>query len=245
MARTPDLPEHLELDVPRFAQPDDVTCGPTCLLQVLRFYGDDSPFERLVELTTRNPDGGTLAVYLALTALRLGYRARVTSYNLRVFDPTWAGLEREALSDKLLARARVTRKAKVAAICRGYAALLQRGGEVRFDVELSAALIVDMLARGHPVLCGLNATYLYRQARERPDDNESDDVAGDPVGHFLVVCGYADGGAQLWVRDPARHVPFSSDGRYLVPTERLLHAVLLGIVSYDAVLLELWPEDRS
>src|SRR5690606_430213 len=102
VARTPDFPEQLELDVPRFAQPDDVTCGPTCLLQVLRFYGDDSPFERLVELTTRNPDGGTLAVYLALTGLRLGYRARITSYNLRVFDPTWAGLEREALIDKLL-----------------------------------------------------------------------------------------------------------------------------------------------
>src|SRR5690606_27975392 len=36
-----ELSLSVELSVPRFAQPDDVTCGPTCLRQVLSFYGDD------------------------------------------------------------------------------------------------------------------------------------------------------------------------------------------------------------
>ncbi len=234
--------ERLELDVPRFPQPDDVTCGPTCLLQVMRFYGDDVAFERLVELTSRNPDGGTLAVYLALTALRLGYRARITSFNLRVFDPTWAKLDRRALRAKLLARARAVTKPKLRAICRGYAAFLRGGGEVRLDCEPSTELIVAALRQGRPLLCGLNATFLYRQPRERPEDDVEDDVAGHPVGHFLVVCGYEEGGRRLVVRDPGTHVPHSPDGRYVVRADRLLHAVLLGIVSYDAVLLELWPE---
>ncbi|MGE0709850.1 MAG: cysteine peptidase family C39 domain-containing protein [Planctomycetota bacterium] len=234
----------LELAVPRFEQPDDVTCGPTCLLQVLRFYGDQVPFDRLLALTSQNPDGGTLAVYLALTARQLGYATRIHSFNLRVFDPTWAALEPPALAAKLRARAKATSDAKVWAACRAHADLIDTGGQVAL-VELTPDLMIDILERGHPVLCGLNATYLYRQARERPNDNEEDDVAGEPVGHFLVVCGHRDGGAHFTVRDPAKHVPYSKDGTYDVEAPRLINAIHLGIVSFDAVLLELWPEARG
>ncbi|MEZ5392858.1 MAG: hypothetical protein R2724_08265 [Bryobacterales bacterium] len=33
--------EPILLRVPRFKQPDDVTCGPTCLKQVFGFHGLD------------------------------------------------------------------------------------------------------------------------------------------------------------------------------------------------------------
>ena len=85
----------------------------------------------------------------------------------------------------------------------------------------------------------MNATYLYQQPRElagRPDD-----VAGDPVAHFLVVCGFDSAGETFLVRDPSSHAPHGSDGRYGVPAQRLINAILLGIVSYGAVLLEIWP----
>ena len=104
-----------ELAVPRFAQPDDVTCGPTCLLSVLRYYGDQTPFARLLELTPTNPDGGTLAVFLGQVARALGYRARLYSYNYRVVDPSWRGLDSDDVRARLLRRAEVSPKPKVQA----------------------------------------------------------------------------------------------------------------------------------
>ncbi|MCA8923346.1 MAG: hypothetical protein KDD82_16135 [Planctomycetes bacterium] len=232
-----------ELAVPRFEQPDDVTCGPTCLMQALRYYGDPTPFEEIVQRTPRNPDGGTLGVYLGTAARSLGYAVRIWSYNLKVFDPTWVGLSADALQAKLRARAAAVSKPKVRAACEAYAGYLAVGGELAFD-DLVPSLLTGILARGHPVLCGLNATYLYQQVRERPADNEDDDVAGYPVGHFLVACGH-EAGERFHVRDPSSHVPFSPDGRYTVPAHRLINAILLGIVSYDAVLVELWPEESK
>lgn len=243
-ASHPDAARSRELAVPRFAQPDDVTCGPTCLLSVLRYYGDETSFERLAELTPTNPDGGTLAVFLGQVALALGYRARLYSYNYRVVDPTWRELAPSEVRARLLRRAAASPKAKVQGACRAYAEFLAAGGELAF-ADLSPELLVDALERGHPVLCGLSATYLYEQPRERPDDNVSDDVGGDPVGHFLVICGYDEGGARFSVRDPFSHVPETGDGRYAVEARRLLNAILLGIVSYDAVLLEVWPADEG
>ena len=240
---TDSLPDTWILPVPRFEQPDDVTCGPTSLLQILRFHGDPIPFPQLLERTPRNPDGGTLAVYLGLVALQLGYPATVHSLNLQVFDPTWSELPPDALTAKLRARARGVADPKLTAACGAYADFLEAGGQVRIP-ELTPALLQTILHAGHPLLCGLSATYLYGQPRVG-DDNEDDDVLGEPLGHFVVVCGYEDAGETFLVRDPGTHVPFSADGRYRVPARRLLHAILLGIVSYDAVLLEISPNPRT
>lgn len=232
--------ERRELDVPRFEQPDDVTCGPTCLMQVFRYYGDDTPFPAIIDRTERNPDGGTLAVYLGLAALALGYRAALYPFDVRVFDPSWFDLTQAALRAKLLARAdAVAGKPKLRAATLAYARFVEQGGRLEF-AELAPELLTAIIDRGHPVLCGLSATWLYRQRRERGDTNEPDDVHGDPTGHFVVICGYAGAGRRFMVRDPSSHVPFSRTGRYVVPAHRLINAILLGEITYDAVLLELW-----
>jgi hypothetical protein len=72
-----------------------------------------------------------------------------------------------------------------------------------------------------------------------------DDVAGDPTGHFVVISGYDEGGRRLTVLDPSAHVPASPDGRIRVGAERLINAVLLGDVTHDAVLLEVWPPEAE
>jgi hypothetical protein len=226
--------------VPRYEQPDEVSCGPTCLLQVYRHWGDDVPFERVDADVRKNPDGGTLAVWLALDALSRGYRARIHPFDLDVFDPTWATLEPAHLSARLRARAEAVEGGKLAASIRAYADFVDGGGRIAFD-ELTPALLMDVLDRGRPILTGLSATWLYRQARER-EDGEPDDVAGDPVGHFVVVCGYAGGGATFSLRDPHESVP--TDGCYEVSAARLINSVLLGASTYDADLLEIWPPAR-
>ena len=86
-------------------------------------------------------------------------------------------------------------------------------------------------------LTGLSATYLYQTKREFR--NDYDDIRGEPVGHFVVICGYYPRGDRFIVRDPSSHIPFSRTGKYSVSAERLIAAIFLGDATYDAVLLVL------
>jgi hypothetical protein len=224
------------LPVPRFEQPDDVTCGPTCLAQVYRYYGLEKSLEDVIEETPRNPDGGTLGVYLAISALRNGFHPTIYSYNLRVFDPTWQDLSADALLKKLRRRLNAVKSRRLKTTIRAHIDFLEGGGRVRFD-ELSRTLLMELLQEGYPILTGLSATYLYRTPREHRD--RYDDIRGEPVGHFVVICGYNPKSDLFIVRDPSSHIPFSRTGRYSVDAERLISAILLGDLTYDAVLLVL------
>jgi hypothetical protein len=50
-----------------------------------------------------------------------------------------------------------------------YVRYLEMGGELAFD-DLTPALLKSIIDRGHPILAGLSATYLYGFARERWDE---------------------------------------------------------------------------
>lgn len=242
--RTPHGRVAHELAVAHFPQPDDVTCGPTCLRKVYDFYGAPADLDEVLGDLDRNEDGGTLAVFLGIAALRRGYRARIFAYDLRIFDPSWFSLPMAALADKVHARFPFLPSAKALRAARAYLDFLQAGGEVCFD-ELTPVLLKEILDRDHPVLAGLSATYLYRMPRERHDPEThrlvDDDVRGEATGHFIVVCGYEHWGRRFVLRDPSEHVPLADHGRLLVDAERLTNAILLGDLTYDAALLEIWP----
>ncbi|HEY8432457.1 MAG TPA: C39 family peptidase [Sandaracinaceae bacterium] len=228
------------MEVPALRQPDDFSCGPTCLFKVLRGYGDRRAFEDVDRAVRRVEGGGTLGVFLGMAALELGYDATISSYNLRVCDPTWATLPPGALADKLAARAAVVKEAKLREAIDGYARFVRAGGRVRFD-DLSTELLVGLLDEGHPIVCGLSATYLYQTPRVNPVTNGIDEIAGEPEGHFLVVCGYRQHGRHFIVSDPYRGLPMTVTGTYEVGATRLLNAILLGDVTYDGVLLVVAP----
>lgn len=234
-----------ELPVQRILQPDDVTCGPTCLRKVYHYYGLDLELDAVIGDIDRNEDGGTLAVFLGIAALTRGFRARIYSYDLRIFDPVWADLPMEELTEKLHARIPYLKTAKAIRSAQAYLGFLEQGGEMCFD-ELSPALLKRILNDDHPVLAGLSATHLYRMIRERHDPDThalvDDDVAGDPVGHFVVINGYEHWGRRFVVLDPSAHVPVSEGGRQVVDAQRLINAILLGDLTYDAVLLEIWKD---
>src|ERR1041385_7602306 len=93
------MESRLALDI--LPQPTHTTCGPTCLHAVYRFFGEVLPLEQVVAEVPALEGGGTLAVNLGCHALKRGYRARIYTYDLAVFDPTWfTGLEVD-LSAKL------------------------------------------------------------------------------------------------------------------------------------------------
>ena len=237
-----------ELRVQRFLQPDDVTCGPTCLRKVYDFYGLEVELDEVLGEIDRNEDGGTLAVYLGTSALRRGFRARIYSYDLRIFDPSWIHLPPAELCEKVRQRIPHTPTPKAMRCAQAYEQFLSMGGELAFE-ELTPGLLKTILDRDHPILAGLSATYLYGFKRERWDDGSNcavdDDVRGSPTGHFVVIVGYEQWGRAFSLRDPSEHVPVCDHGRQVVDAQRLTNSILLGDLTYDAVLLEIWPADEQ
>src|SRR5919106_578821 len=177
------------LPVTTLAQPDETTCGPTCLHAVFRYWADDEPLEAVVERAWRLEHGGTFAVFLACDALRKGYSASIYTYNITVFDPTW--FDREVNLAERLERQREAKRhdLRLAHATSGYLEFLPLGGELWF-VDLNVELLHGLLRRRMPVITGLSSTYLYRSARERTSDGVHDDVAGYPAGHFVILAGF-------------------------------------------------------
>jgi hypothetical protein len=184
---------------------------------------------------------GTLSVYLGCHALRRGYGATLWTYNLELFDPSWFPSSAEALASKLRAQAAVKPEARLHVATRAYLQFLDLGGRVEYR-ELTPDLLRGPLRRAHPILTGLNATYLYGCAREVDDGRvEYDDIRGTPMGHFVVLHGYDPDTREVLVADPLRDNPRYSGQRYRVNVHQLLGAILLGALTYDGSLLVLEP----
>lgn len=236
---SPDL-ETLSLPVEIRSQPDETTCGPTCLDAVYRYYGDDLSLEQVIAETGRLAGGGTLAVFLASHALSRGYRATIYTYNLQIFDPSWFDAEASEpvdVIDRLRKQRTHKRSSKLQVAIDAYLEYLQQGGRVKLE-DLTPALVRRYLKREIPILSGLSATYLYRLPREH--ENVYDDVRGEPSGHFVVLCGYDAESHEVRVADPYRPNPFRGK-YYSVAMHRLIGAIYLGVLTYDANLLVLEP----
>lgn len=232
-----------ELPFEILPQPDDLTCGPTCLHAVYGYLGSPLPLSRVIEEVTPLTTGGTLAVYLGIHALRRGFRATLYTFNLDVFDPSWFGGGTD-LDGRLAARAEARQEPRLRSALEAYRHFLALGGQVRYE-ELRPTIIRSHLMEGRPILTGLSATYLYGCAREVERDGrlEYDDVAGDPTGHFVVVHGYDPDTDSALVADPLHANPLGSHN-YRVGILRLLGAILLGVLTYDGNLLVLEPRGQ-
>jgi hypothetical protein len=229
-------------------QPDDATCGPTCLHAVYRAYGDEIPLEQVIAEVPPLPDGGTLAILLACHALRRGYDATIYTYNLQIFDPTWFehGNPTPGLREKLQAQARVKRgMVQLEVATSAYMEFFDLGGKLRFR-ELSRRMLREHLADGRPLLVGLSATYLYGCAREMGTDAlDYDDVRGFPTGHFVLLHSYDRERRRIWVADPNAENPAFETHHYAVAVDRLIGAIMLGVLTYDANVLLVEPQGKS
>jgi len=232
----------LTLDI--MPQPDDTTCGPTCLQAVYRYYGDHRPLAQVIAETGVLEGGGTLEVLLACHALRHGYRATIYTYNLQIFDPTWFASPVVDIEDRLARQLAAKKHPKLAVASAAYLDFLRLGGTLRFQ-DLTAGLIRKYLKQGKPILCGLSATYLYHCAREYGPRADYDDIKGHPSGHFVVLCGYDREQRTVLVADPLRQNPLGAGQYYDVIIDRLVGAILLGILTYDANLLIIEPNKPS
>ena len=231
----------LSLDI--LPQPDDVTCGPTCLHAVYRFFGDDLPIDQILAEVRPHQSPGTLAVLLAQHALERGYKATLWVYALDIFDPTWfrSGVDvRAKLRDQMV----VKTNERLHFVSREYLRFLDMGGQLRYE-EMNPELLRRLLEPGAPILTGLSATYLYGCSREVDDGTRAyyDDVRGTNAGHFVVLYGYHPETREVLVADPLRENPRFGDQHYSVGVHRLVGAIMLGVLTYDGNLLVLEPPE--
>jgi hypothetical protein len=239
------MKKELVLDFDIQAQPDDVTCGPTCLQALYNYYGDVVGLKDVIQEVKQLKFGGTLAVMLGNHALKRGYKARIYTYNLNVFDPTWFKHSSKKMIQFLREQMefkRKRRKLKIAS--QAYIKFLQSGGEVR-NLELDETLIKSYLKKSIPILTGLSATYLYGSAREIPEFDIYDSIKGEPAGHFVVITGFDEEKNCVHITDPNEPNPLGQGKVYSVSFPRLINSIMLGIVTYDANLLIIEPKEKK
>lgn len=224
------------------AQPDEVTCGPTCLHALYGYYGDDIALKEVIQGVKQLKAGGTLAVMLGNHALNRGYKAHIYTYNLNVFDPTWFKESSKKMVTFLHQQMKFKyKRRKLQVASRAYIKFLESGGKIHYS-ELDDNLIKSYLKRGVPILTGLSATYLYGTAREIPQFDIYDSIKGEPAGHFVVITGYDEEKNCVYVADPMEPNPLGKGQVYNVDFTRLLNSIMLGIVTYDANLLIVEPK---
>ena len=200
-----------------------------------------------------------MAVLLGCHALRRGYQASIITYNLTIFDPTWFSIDQftsesdqtesleicpraNALIGRLQAQMAAKNSAKLRAASQAYIDFLRLGGEIRTH-ELNSGLLRRYLNRSVPILTGLSSTYLYQCMRETEFVGEPDDVRGVPTGHFVVLSGYDKQQRTVSVADPYLPNPLGQTHYYEVGFDRIIVAILLGVLTYDANLLIIEPRD--
>jgi hypothetical protein len=223
------------------AQPDEVTCGPTCLHALYQYYGDAISLKQVVKEVKQLKNGGTLAVMMGNHALRRGYQASIYTYNLNVFDPTWFKLPSEKMINNLRRQMKYkVKRRRLLVASEAYIKFLEAGGKMLYH-ELDDNLIKGYLRKSVPILTGLSATYLYATPREISVSNKYDSIRGEPVGHFAIINGFNSATEEVYLADPMNPNPLKSQ-YYSVTFDRLINSIMLGIVTYDANLLIIEPK---
>jgi len=225
-------------------QPDDETCGPTCLHAIYKFYGYDISLKEVVKTVKRSASGGTLAPYLGLHALERGFTASVLINNMDVFDPSWFEHSEASvnLSVKLAEQLKYKDDVGIKQSSLAYQDFLAAGGIIKFKF-LSIELLREYFSYNLPLITGLSATYLYNSPREIYENGiaKFDDIRGKPCGHFVIIAGFDEVHNQIVVVDPHRENPLSRNNYYNVSSHRLINAILMGMITYDANLLIIQP----
>jgi hypothetical protein len=231
-------------------QPDDETCGPTSLHAIYKYYGLEISLDEIINGVERSLSGGTLASTLGKHALNQGFKTTMYVNNLNFYDPSWF-VDGKALpgilKDKLKAQIKFKKSKAFIHASNAYLNFIEAGGEIRFST-LSIALLKKYFDRKIPILTGLSATYLYQSARERfTTEGQAyyDDVRGLPCGHFVVLCGFDETKKAVVVADPHRANPIAQENYYKIDSQRLINAILLGVLTFDANLLILQPRTRN
>jgi len=221
----------VSLPLERYAQPTNVTCGPTSLRMVMNYYDKPVSQEEIMRHFTLYPGIGVLDPHMAMAAMDYGFKVKTISYNYRVIHPAWEKLPPDSLLAKLQAYLPQIKNYKDSVAAAGYIQYLKRGGRIEFQ-PLDRVLIVNYLKQGMPVIAALDMEYLYAGTIAWS--------AGKPehATHFVVIHGYNAAKDEFEISDPWYEVIIPNEnGHYFAPAARVLTAILLGFQVNDGDLI--------
>jgi len=223
------------------SQPDEETCGPTCLHAIYEYYQDPISLEQVIAEVEKVPSGGTISALLGQHALQRGYDVDMYAYNVSFFDPTWfvpEPISMPELAAKLTSQILYKEGVRFAHSSSAYIRFIELGGIIR-SRDLTFGMLTEFLENNQPIITGLSSTYLYQMSREIFENGEvlHDDIKGFPCGHFVVLCGHDQVNKTVKVADPYLKNPLSHDNYYIVDKRRLINSIMLGVLTYDANLL--------
>ena len=227
------------------AQPDDESCGATCLHSLYAYYGHDRlTLRQTIEQIERVDSGGTIVEVLACHALRQGFDATIYTYHIDMFDPSWfagdgAVHDASMVAERLAAQLKHRTDPRLKLATRACREFLDLGGRLKME-DLTPGLLVRYLSKSFPIMAGLSSTYLYRESRSGPNGTP-DDISGLPQGHFVMLVGYDVQKAEVLIADPLDTNPPFHTSRYRLSIDRFINAVMLGILTHDAHLLVVQP----
>jgi Peptidase C39 family len=235
------------IDIKINTQPNDETCGATCLHAIYRHYGLDISIEQVISGLRLSLSGGTLATLVGRHALEQGFKVTVYTNNLYVVDPSWFDVHGESdgslLSAKLEEQLKYKDDKHIVSVSESCLEYFKLGGKMCFKT-LDAQLLNSFFKRNIPIMTGLSATYLYRCPRELYTEEGVavyDDVRGTPCGHFVILCGYDEEKKHVVVADPHRENPLAHNNYYYVDIHRLINAIMLGVITSDGTLVIIEP----
>lgn len=235
------------MDIKIETQPNDESCGATCLHAVYRYYGYDIPLNNVIETIDRSPSGGTFCISIGKHALQHGFMSTIYINSLVIFDPSWftnGEADKKLLIDKLEAQMRAKNDPYINKATIAIIEYLELGGKI-CAYPLSVRFLKKFFDKNIPVISGLSATNLYWSPREAfTDEGKSvyDDIRGTPCGHFVILCGYDSQRRRIVVADPYSGNPMQHSSYYKVDINRLINAILLGVITFDGNLTVIEPK---
>lgn len=226
-------------------QPNETSCGPSCLYSIYKMLGAKVSFVKLLsKIQQFQEGGGTLSVVLGIDAIERGYEVDLHAMNINIFDPSWFQLSKNEIKQKLMQRLLLRKnKKKEKFVIRKYIEFIELGGNLIFG-DVTSKLLIKHFNNKHILLVGLSATWLYQSKRENSETNVADDITGDPVGHFVLAYQYDKKNRTVFVGDPYPLNP-SKNPFYHVPIERFITSLHLGIYTYDANILIVKQRKKS
>ncbi len=237
------------MDIKIESQPTDESCGATCLHAVYRYYGYDIPLNHVIDTMDRSPSGGTFCISIGKHALQHGFMSTIYINSLVLFDPSWftdGEADNTLLIEKLEAQARVKNDPYIINATIAIVEYLKLGGKI-CAYPLSVKLLKNFFNHNIPVISGLSVTNLYWTSREVfTDQGKSvyDDIGGTPCGHFIILCGYDSKKRHVIVADPYSGNPMQHSSYYAVDINRLINAILLGVITFDGNLTVIEPKQK-
>jgi len=212
-------------------QPDECSCGLSCLKMVLACHGRSFFHDDLNELTPPNPDIGLYDSHLGLAAIQLGFAATIYTYNYRIFHPIWNRLSRKDLMGKLATRQMCAMTPQQALAAELYIEFLRAGGELLF-YPLSRELILAHFNRDLPLIAALDMSFLYDCMAFY------DEFSEHRATHFVVLHGYNPEDNTFFISDPWYSIPLpNKNGQYYIDADRVINAIFLGQERNDSAII--------